>query len=259
MQFQDITRQQVEHVMDVLRGLQSEPGAQAAATAVVLELQRSQLSHARGKFVGSGANVAHSLQEIARHVVKMAAESRALDGQAGSNSFLQNMERGCSAVLASFSQCAEADAAARAVSEGLAEKVTGMRASIQEIQTIEAQMRRTAMNAMISAEHLGQSGEALGTLADSILQRAYESRQASKALIQALDSLSANTQRLAGQGRTAGERAAEAGGLEALRSAVAQLRASQESGFWPNRRHGRTGEPPLPGSDRDTKCFVHRN
>jgi len=231
MQFQDITRQQVEHVIDVLRRLSAEPGRQGRAMAVVLEVQSSQLSHAREKFGDSVATVVQSLGEIAGHVVKMAEESRALGGQAGSNSFFQRMEHGCSAILASFSQCAAADNATRAVSEDLAKKVARLRASIEEIQTIEAQMRRTAMNAMISAEHLGQAGEALGTLADSIRQKAYESGQASEALIQTLDSMNAAAKRLSGQGRETAELAAETRGLEALGTSIAQLRSSQESSF----------------------------
>ncbi len=230
LQFQDITRQQLEHVIDVLRRLSSVPGHSGTA-AVILELQLSQLSGASGKFSDSVAEVGKSLGDIAGHVVKMADESRALSGRSGNNSFFQQMERGCSAILASFGQCAHADAATQAMCGDLAEAVTRMRGSIEEIQTIEAQMRRTAMNAMISAEHLGQNGEALGALAGSIQQKAYESRQASEALIQILDAMSAGAQRLSGQERTALDRAAQQEGVEAMRTAATQLRESQENSF----------------------------
>jgi len=229
MQFQDITRQQVEHVIDVLRRLSSESPARGGVIAVILELQSSQLSHAREKFSESVTIVAKSLDYISGHVVRMAEESRALGGRSGTSSFFQQMERGCSAILASFSHCAVADAATRAASEGVAEKVAGVRGSIGEIRTIEAQMRRTAMNAMISAEHLGQPGEALGALADLIRQKAYESSQGSETLIKTLDTMNAVANRLSGRGRLAVDLAAEAEGLEAMRSAVAQLRLSQES------------------------------
>jgi hypothetical protein len=161
----------------------------------------------------------------------MADESRALNGRSGNNSFFQQMERGCSAILASFGQCAHADAATQAMSGDLAEAVARMRGSIEEIQTIEAQMRRTAMNAMISAEHLGQNGEALGALAGSIQQKAYESRQASEVLIQTLDAMNGGAKRLSGQERTALDQAAQEEGLEAMRTATTQLGESQENSF----------------------------
>jgi methyl-accepting chemotaxis protein len=231
MQFQDITRQQVEHVIDVLRRLSSAPGRQSGTAAVILELQLSQLSHASGKFSDSVAEVVASLGDIAGHVVKMADGSRALSGRSGTNSSFQQMERGCGAILASFGQCAHADAATQEMSGDLAEAVARMRRSIEEIQTIEGQMRRTAMNAMISAEHLGQKGEALGALADSIRQKAAESRQASEALIQTLDAMNGGARRLSGQERTAVERAAQEEGLEAMRTATTQLSESQENSF----------------------------
>jgi hypothetical protein len=231
LQFQDITRQQVEHVIDVLRSLSSVPGPQSGTTAVILELQLSQLSYASDKFSNSVETVVESLGAVAGHVVKMADESRALSGRSGTHSFFQQMERGCSAILASFGQCAHADAATQAMSGDVAEEVARMRGSIEEIQTIEAQMRRTAMNAMISAEHLGQTGEALGALAGSIRQKAYESRQASEALIHTLDAMKRGAERLSGRERTARERAAQEEGLEAMRSATTQLRESQENSF----------------------------
>jgi hypothetical protein len=231
LQFQDITRQQVEHVIDVLRRLSAVAGRQSGTTAVILELQLSQLSHASGKFGDSVEAVGASLGDITKHVLKMADESRALSGRSGTNSFFQQMERGCSAILASFGQCAHADAATQAMSEDLAEAVARMRGSIEEIQAIEAQMRRTAMNAMISAEHLGQKGEALGALAGSIQQKAYESRQASEALIQTLDAMNGGAKGLSGRGRTALDRAAQEEGLEAMRTATTQLRESQENSY----------------------------
>ncbi len=229
MQFQDITRQQLEHVIGVLRRLSSEPRGASAATSVVLELQSLQLSNARDTFSDSVETVARSLDEIATYVVKMADESRALGAQAGTNSFFHQMERGCSAILASLSQCVSADAATRALSEGLADKIDRMRSSFEEIQAIEAQMRLTAMNAMLQMEHLEQRGEAPATRADSIRHRVGESRRSSEALREALDSMKESANRLSG--RMAVNLPGEAEGWKALQSAVEQLRSSRASSF----------------------------
>lgn len=237
MQFNDITRQQVEHVIDVLRhfgtGTKEEDGnslLESGGAAGALELQSAQLANAGNKFSTSVASIAGSLDEISAHVVQMVEEGGALSGLSGKSSALRQMERGCSAILSNLNQCAGADAATRKTSDGLSEKIGRMRASIEEIRTIELQMRRIAMNARISAEHLGPSGEALSALANSIKQRATESRQGSDSLVETLDLMSEAVIQLAEHTcPESGERETQDETLERMRTAVAELRSSQES------------------------------
>ncbi len=238
MQFNDITRQQVEHVIDVLRRLTSETSPENGAplihtpgAASVLDLQFSQLANTSNKFSTSVAAVGQSFEEIGGHVGKMVEESGDLSGLSGKSSFFRQMERGASAILSSLTQCATADAATESTSDGLAEKIARMRASIEEIRAIETQMRRIAMNARISAEHLGPAGEALSALANSIKQRASESRLGSDSLIDTLDKMSAVVIDLAAHARPpAGKREKQDACFEGLRSAISELRDSQENG-----------------------------
>ncbi len=238
MQFNDITRQQVEHVIDVLRRLNSEtrpedgvPLIQTPGAASVLELQFSQLANTGNKFSSSVAAVAQSFDEIVNHVAKMVEESGALSGLSGKSSFFRQMERGCSAILSNLTLCANADAATESTSDGLAEKIARMRASIEEIRVIETQMRRIAMNARISAEHLGPAGEALSALANAIKVRASESRLGSDSLVETLEKMNAVVGDLTAHARPqAGKREAQEGCFESMRSAIAQLRDSQEDG-----------------------------
>jgi hypothetical protein len=237
LQFNDITRQQVEHVIEVLRRLNSETAAEDGAlliqrhgAASVLELQSAQLANAANKFSASVASVAKNLDQIAANSVKMVGESSVLSGLSGKNSFFRQMERGCAAILSALTQCAGADEATGATSDGLAEKIGLMRASVEEIRTIETQMRRIAMNARISAEHLGPSGKALSALADSIKQRAFESRQGSDSLMETLQLMSELVTQLSAHAHPEGAES-ETRDLcfEGMRSAVDDLRASQET------------------------------
>jgi hypothetical protein len=109
VQFHDITRQQVEHVIDVLRGLLSESGGASGSisngqhdTAAVVALQSMQLADAGAKFADSAASVVRNMDDIARHVLEMADESRALSGLSAdeTTSFLLQMEGICTAILA---------------------------------------------------------------------------------------------------------------------------------------------------------------
>lgn len=238
MQFNDITRQQVEHVIDVFKRLQVSSGEpdgfllERPGAAAVLDLQSSLLSNARAQFSASVVEVLQCLDEIANLVLNMARESRTLSHLSGSgkNSFLRQMEEGCSAILKTLSHCTNADAASAATTESLAATTRRVRASIGEIRTIETQMLRIGMNARISANHLGASGEALSALADSIKQRAFESRLGSDLLVKTLDVLAElATTSFQQVRRSADEQCARDERLAEIQAAVDVLRMSQEN------------------------------
>ena len=236
MQFNDITRQQVEHVIESLLRLSSPSGNEDGSllleqgqASAVLELQASQLANGRQTFDSSVKAVLQSLDDIAAHVAGMVEESQVLASVSGNekNSFFGQMERGCSAILTSLNACTNADSAAAATSQDLAEKIARMRAAIEEIRDIETQMKRIAMNARISAMHLGSSGEALSALADSIKQRAFESRQGSDSLVVALDLMTQVAQNWNAQSQQSQhEKEIRDACLTDMETAIARLRAS---------------------------------
>jgi len=191
IQFHDITRQQVEHVVEVLRRLSSDHEGQDGSISrhprgmsAVLVLQSAQLADAAEKFAASVMTVERNLEEIANHVLGMAHESRALAGlnKDEKGSIFLPMEQDCGAILTSLRRTADSEAATRAARKGLEGTIGEMRGPIQEIQKIELQMRRVALNARISAFHLGNTGSALEVLAGSVQQLASECRERSESL-----------------------------------------------------------------------------
>ena len=242
IQFHDITRQQVEHVIDMLRRLCSETVGENGGIssgrrdrAAIVALQSSQLADAAEKFAGSAASIARSLDDIATHVLEMADESRTLSGLSADekDSFFLQMEQGCTAILARLGLCAKAEAATQVTSGSLSETIGRMRRSIEEIQAIEIQMLRMGLNASIRAAHTGAEGDALSVLAGTMQQVASESRQRSESLVEALGSMSEAATRLSRQGgpSPAGERGSQDGCVEGMRIAVAELHSSSERGF----------------------------
>jgi hypothetical protein len=238
MQFNDITRQQLEHVIDALRRLSTQTSEDSGELLLarrggvaVLELQSSQLANAGKTFTSSVESVLKSLNEIAEHIQQMLVETSSLGNSGSENdSFFNQMERGCALILDSLSRCASADAMTRETNCDLAKQIERMLASVGEVRAIETQMRRIAMNARISAEHLGPLGEALNALADSIKQRAVESRQGSDSLVETLNSMMAVAARTANKSQLdEGEREKQDLCLKGMRTAVADLRSSQEN------------------------------
>ena len=242
VQFHDITRQQVEHVIEVLQRLdsESEGGDHGASrnprgTAEVLALQSAQLADADEKFSASVASVERNLEGIARHVLEMVEESRALSGlhKDEEGSFFLPMEQHCRTILAGLGDAAKAEAATQVTKKGLADNIGRMRGSIQEIQYIEPKMRRMALNARISAFHLGATGSALDVLAGSVQKLASECRDRSEFLVASLDSMSEAATDSRGEcgPDPAGEQANGDECTDGLRRAVEELHSATERSF----------------------------
>jgi hypothetical protein len=240
IQFHDITRQQVEHVMEALGRICQDAGESGGThgqrdTAAVLALQSSQLADAGRKFAASVASLAHNLDEIAAHVGEMAEESRTLSGlsEDDKDSFFLEMERGCTAILASLGHCASSENATSSISGDLAENIGRMRGSIDEIEAMEIQVQRLAMNASISAAHIGAAGDALGVLAGAMEHLAADCRTRSDLLGESLATMSGAAHRLSSRGGDGGDAEGTAGDVSfvELRTAVADLHCSSERSF----------------------------
>jgi methyl-accepting chemotaxis protein len=228
IQFHDITRQQVEHAIEILRRLSSHsPGQDGGAT--VLTLQSSQLADAGEKFAAATAAIARSLDEIGAHVLEMAEESRNLSGfsEGEQNSFFLRMEQACSAILAGLVNCDDAETANESTHKVLAETIGRMREAIEMIQAVEIQMERLALNASIRAAHLGRQGDALGVLAGTMQQLALDSGGRSESLLRSLGSMSQAGTRLAAGGVMEDSNQLE----EAARVTVGELHSSSERSF----------------------------
>jgi methyl-accepting chemotaxis protein len=245
IQFHDITRQQVEHVVEVLQRLSSQSGGvvdgdpsfHPRGASAVLALQSAQLGDANEKFRASVESVASNLDGIARHVLQMADESRALSGlrEDGKGSFFLPMEQDCSAILTSLRHTSNAEVATRATRKGLAETIDRMREPILEIQKIGSRMRRMALNARISAFRLGEVGSTLDVIAGSVQQLAFECNQRSESLVASLGSMSEAATCAREECGSDPDSAPENGDgneyVDELRLAVADLHSATERSF----------------------------
>jgi len=238
LQFHDITRQQVEHVIEVLKRLSFESGRRddnapchPRGISAVLALQSAQLADAGEKFTASVVSVESNLEEIARHVLEMAHESRTLAGfsEDDKGSVFLPMEQGCRAILTNLGHATNADEATQAARAGLEESIGQMLGPIKEIQKIELQMRRVALNARISAFHLGSTGSALEVLAGSVQQLASECRERSELLGSLSETVTRS--RWDGEPNPAGDSRKGDGTTGELRSAVENLHSSSEISY----------------------------
>jgi alkylated DNA nucleotide flippase Atl1 len=238
IQFHDITRQQVEHVVDALRRLRTEfqgcrNRSENLDVRAVLALQSSQLSNAEQVFGSSVGRIERDLDGIAGRVREMAETSKTLIGSSANeqDSFFLQMEGRFTAILKVVGTCAEADVETQSVLGELEATVKGMRDSVAEIRQIEIRIRRMAINATIRAIQIGNAGSALNVVAEVMQRLALDSGGITDTVAGDLDAISDAANRLSGgSGWTQSGEESETGSvLPEMRAALLELHSSSEA------------------------------
>lgn len=241
VQFHDITRQQIEHVIQALGHIRSESpsgrggGATLPASAqTAVALQSSHLSSAGKVFASSVAGIEGDLESIGVRLRDMAEASGALMGVSGDeqDSFFVRMEGCFAAILKAVGTCATAQTEMRSTAATLEETIGRMGESVAAIRGIEIQIQRIALNATIRAVHIGTAGNALSVIAEVMQSLALNSNRNTEDVAGALDAMSAAVRDVAGcpkPGASGVERGT--GVVDEMRTTILELHSSSECSF----------------------------
>lgn len=240
IQFHDITRQQIEHVIEALRHLRS--GGQScgskplsslklssADAGIILTLQSRQLSEAARVFAASVGRMLGDLDSLAARAESTPEASRSLLGisSGGQESFFLKLETQFSAILKMLEACIAAQSGMEATGAGLSETIGHMRNSVVEIRGTEIRIQRISTNAAIRATHIGAAGVALNTIAEVMQRLARESSAATEGAADILNEMSGAAGRVSGD---AGMAASLTNAMiDEMRATVGQLHSSSES------------------------------
>ncbi len=246
IQFHDITRQQIEHVIEALRGeaLGKLGSRRAADAGVVLTLQARHLGEAARIFAGSMERMERDLASIAARIESTPEASRALLGISGEqtecgpggdrgDSFFLKMEGQFSAILSMLGSCTTAEVQMETTSAKLQKTIRHMADSIEEIRGIEIRIQRISTNASVRATHIGASGVALNVIAEVMQRLALDSNKNTEDVAAALEAMSAAA---TGVSDRAGDVASGAQPvtdqlIDEMRRAVEELHRSSASSF----------------------------
>ena len=195
IQFHDITRQQIEHVVEALERI---PSGEAPCKRSLLTLQSSQLRSAAGVFASAVQGITRDLEEVAARLRGMADSSRSLldGGEHEHDSFFLRMEGSFAGILRALAACTEADAEMQATAEAVETMVQGMRESVAQIRSVEIRIQRIALNAAIRASHIGADGDPLSVIAGVLQQMVSASSGNTEEAAGALDAISEAVRRL---------------------------------------------------------------
>jgi len=242
IQFHDITRQQVEHVVEALRGLRAEfrEGVRKRVhlprdARAVLTLQSSQLSSAEQVFARSAAAIQRDLDSIAGRVRNMAEAGQTLLGFSAEerDSFFLQMEGRFTAILRVVGTCATAEAETRSVLAELEQTVARMQQSVAEVRHIGIRIHRIAINAAIRAVPIGDSGNALNLIAEVMQRLALDSASITGEVAAALEAIADAAGRLSSRSAwTVANAHSDADtSVSEMRAAILELHSSSEASF----------------------------
>jgi len=183
MQMHDMTRQQLEHIVEALERLMSELADSKTDAADdynmrrtiveagdVCELQEAQLHFAAGELYTAVCIILDRLREVARKQSLIAQETITVTGVADSNgsSFVDVMSRGMDSVTAVLTSCAKADHDMSATMKKVAQTIDEIATFVTDIEAIGSEIELIALNSQVKAALTGTEGAALGVLAEAI-------------------------------------------------------------------------------------------
>ena len=186
MQFHDITRQQVEHIRDVLDTMEKklaplaeisdendavkETAAEMAEIAVACELQKAQLVDAKDKFTRAVSAIMDNMKGVITNVFKIIDDVQKITGTTDliSTNFFSNIESGTAAVIEKLEEGTLAGRELSDTMESLSASVSAITGLVEDIEEIGEEIELIAVNARVKAAHTGSEGAPLGVIAEAI-------------------------------------------------------------------------------------------
>ncbi len=234
VQFHDITRQQIEHVVEALRQVRSGNVESLGSDArTILTLQSSQLSEAARVLGSSIERIERDLESIAARVQDMAEGSKALMGISGDDqeSFFLQMEGQFTAILKTLSICTTAQAEMKSTAARLEETIGRMRNSVGEIRGIEIRIQRISTNATIRSAHIGAAGVALTVVAEVMQRLALDSNTNTEGVAGTVDAMSDAARHVQGASGHTASGASTDEVIGNMRRMIVELHSSRECSF----------------------------
>ncbi len=211
MQMHDMTRQQIEHIVEALERLSADlplSGDMAvdqdrsrvliAETGDVCELQEAQLRFASDELFTAVCGIIDNLRDVANQQQLLAHETRNVTGtaDAAGASFIDVMSQGMKTITSVLVACAQADRNMSDTMRSVAQTIGEIASFVTDIEEIGTEIDLIALNAQIKAAHTGPEGAALGVLAEAIKRLSDEAVRQTNSVASILNSINSVTEHL---------------------------------------------------------------
>lgn len=185
LQFNDITSQQITHVLTVLDTLQESIGTEALSetekTGLISEvcsLQSAQLKNTREEVDAAVGRVIMDMEAISGHIMELLNETRKVTWASDIEglSFMEELDLGISMVIERLNENISEQTGLTNTISSVSSMVSEMSVFVEEIENLGLSLQLIALNARIKAAHIGSEGAALDTISGSIYELSKDSR-----------------------------------------------------------------------------------
>lgn len=203
LQFHDITRQQLEHVRDIMGNLHErlekavedheqmthdQDADFVGWMGKVCELQFSQLHNIKKELEAAVCSVIGNLRGISRNATDMTSDIRELSGNNNhsDNSLLSKIETGIVSAIHALKNNEKVETEISSYVNGA---VHEMAEFIKEIEEIGAKIKLIALNAQVRAVCAGEEGRTFEVLAGEIQRLSSDTRNQTADVLEKLESI----------------------------------------------------------------------
>jgi hypothetical protein len=214
MQIHDMYRQQVEHVIEALAGLQpslpDRPQQNEAesnlnwqklisTTGDVCELQEAQLQFAAMEFHTAVSSIRTNLRDLGTKQKQMGQEiSSKMGGISTSNtSFIDDVRQHMSSITTLLATCADTNKELAGITKNVTGAVYEITGFVTDIEEIGHEITQIALNSRIKAAGTGEKGASLCALSEEIGLLANEAMRRAESIIASLTEIQSATTMLA--------------------------------------------------------------
>jgi len=209
VQFHDITRQQVEHVAEILHemvGYLKEHEANpentedtdvfAAWVGEVSELQASQLQAASSGFNSALGRIRDSLLDITSRIEDLEKEIQDFSRDESGQSVLLQLKNKIQGFLGNLQQGGSELEKVMQIMGSVANTVEEMGDFVREVEEVGEEMELIALNASVKAAHTGENGLAMGVLAEDTRKLSVEAGDNTSQVAKGLEEISSSSEDL---------------------------------------------------------------
>lgn len=198
LQFHDITRQQIEHVKEVLDYLTNTMAAGehevtelAAMMDEVCSLQIEQLNQSEADITSAVVKVIENLRNLTGSVAGIIEETQRVSWASDIEglSFMEEIDSGITGVIKCLDENIREQMKLMETMTSLSDMVSEMSVFIKEIEYMGQNLQLIALNARIKAAHIGQDGASLDTISGGIYDLSKNSRGHTKNLSEMLGTI----------------------------------------------------------------------
>lgn len=210
MQFHDIFRQQVEHVIEALEGLLSSfstHNIDAAAPEAfnvqevinqagdVCELQEAQLQFASAELYAAVASIVSNLADISGQQKSMAHDIYSQSGMNNTSdrSFIDDVSRHMTSTTELLTTCAGTNANLAVIMKEVTDTVDEITGFVADIEAIGQDINQIALNARIKAAGTGPEGASMCVLAEEIGHLSHGDVQCTESITSTLTEIHGTT------------------------------------------------------------------